>query len=140
VLWKPVDGGGAVEIRSSAKGEEFGEPRPIRVLREDGTDITARMPAEGVFVRLGSQRGPHSGDDQCVMRYDIAGGYVAVSAPEVRYRVTEQFGMQLCRQSLGKGINELGRTPQSRYGDSDVARGNCFHQVLVNDAVAPPKR
>ena len=74
------------------------------------------------------------------MRYDESNAYVSKNDPNLRYTVRETTGYQICRRESGTGVNEAGRTPESRYGDAAPGRGNCAGQVLVNDAVEPPKR
>ncbi len=67
------------------------------------------------------------------MRYDIAGAYVARQNSNVRYRIGEKPGLGLCSEHRGSGVNENGRSPQSRYGDAAAGRGDCKSQILVND-------
>ena len=130
-----------LEFRLNRNGDPVGDGRPVRVLRETGERVPGRLPEGGLVVRLGVQHGQHSGHDGCVMRYDSAGAYVSLADPDVRYRATnEPTGTMLCRSPLGTGVNEMGRQPQARYGDSDSGRGDCYHQILVNDAVVPPVR
>jgi hypothetical protein len=130
-----------LEVRLNKNGDPVGQPKPIRVLRESGEKVPGRLPEGGLDIRIGVPQGQHSGNDSCVMRYDSAGAYVSVSDPDVRYRATnEPTGTMLCRSRLGTGLNETGRQPQPRYGDADSGRGDCYHQILVNDAVVPPVR
>lgn len=142
VRWTNLgDSEDVLEVRLNKNGDSIGEAKPIRVLRETGERVPGRLPEGGLVVRIGMPHGQHSGDDKCVMRYDSAGAYVSVSDPDVRYRATnEPTGTMLCRSPLGKGVNEMGRQPQPRYGDADSGRGDCYHQILVNDAVAPQVR
>ena len=121
------------------ESDEQGE-REVRVLREEGSPFNAILPATGINVVLGSKQGLHSGNDQCIMRYDVSGGYVADSDPELRYRVREKPGYTLCSESAGTGVNDPLRQPQSRYSGAGPNRGDCRHQILVNDAVSAVKR
>jgi hypothetical protein len=54
--------------------------------------------------------------------------------------VKEGLGFSLCSQTHGDGVNDASRTPQARYGDSAAGRGDCAHQILVNDAVKAAAR
>jgi hypothetical protein len=113
---------------------------PANVLTEAGDSYP--LPADtNVTYQLGGPGDTHVGFDSCVMRYDDARGYFSKSDGHTIYLVTpEGAGTTLCTQSAGTGINDAGRTPQARYGDSAQGRGNCRGQILVNDAVNPPKR
>jgi hypothetical protein len=121
------------------ESDEQGE-REVRVLREDGSTLNAILPATGINVTLGSKQGLHSGVDGCLMRYDVSGGYVADADPALRYRVREKPGNMLCDSKAGTGVNDPLRQPQSRYSGSGPNRGDCRHQILVNDAVSAVKR
>jgi hypothetical protein len=114
---------------------------PVTLRDEAGADASVRLPELTVVpVNLGVANDPHTGDDSCVMRYDDAHGYYPdAGPPAVRYFTpTETAGTGLCAQSEGTGVNEPGRQPQPRYGNA--VRGNCVGQLLVNDAIAAPKR
>ena len=76
------------------------------------------------------------------MRYYFAKFYEskqpAVMGNKMYYLVapgTERIGLQLCRSGKGTGINDAGHRPQSRYGDTAGAAGNCFEQICPNDAI-----
>lgn len=108
----------------------------IRILNEGGTSIVPRPVTNLVMTLwLGVPGGQHSGDEECVMRYGVADAYRSRNPSNVRYWIDgdEIGGTSLCNHSTGTGVNATGRTPQSRYGDA--ARGNCVHQVCVNDAM-----
>jgi hypothetical protein len=124
---------------------------PIRIFREDGTEVTARVVADivasrhedgGRYVRmwLGSRNGQHSGFENCLMRYDAAGAYKSEADSSVRYSVREVPGTRLCDTIVGVDVNAQGRSPQSRYGSAISPRGVCRRQILVNDGVAAPGR
>ncbi|MFO1078430.1 MAG: hypothetical protein U1E73_11970 [Planctomycetota bacterium] len=89
---------------------------------------------------LGSQHGPHSGAQDCVMRYYFAKFYEALGRPQTFYRVTpgtDHIGLEICHSSLGTGINAPNPPglPQSRFGDATI--GDCFAQICPNDAIPP---
>ncbi len=89
---------------------------------------------------VGYEGGQHSGDDQCVMRYFNAAAYRGNPDVTRRYRIREEHGSGLCASAVGTGVNDAAREPQSRYGNAASGRGDCEHQILVNDAVEPPSR
>ena len=85
------------------------------------------------------------------MRYWVAHAYPAIADPTVRYLTHGEIrGTALCLNRTGTGINDAGRSPQSRYGDAATRgnggpivildRGDCLHQVRVNDFGEEPHR
>jgi hypothetical protein len=116
----------------------------IRVLTEAGadqTDVYANaVGTTGGPVWIGRKQGQHSGFENCLMRYDNSNAYVSDADSKVRYSVREPVGHALCNTASGTGVNEPGRLPQARYGEASAGRGNCLQQLLVNDAVAAPRR
>lgn len=132
-----------------------GNETPITLKREDGTVIkprdlfppttTNRHGYERVF--LGVPHGQHSGDEDCLMRYDCSWGYVSKADPNVRYLADESTGMGLCVGTAGTGVNSPSHRPQSRYdsaaspgGNIRMQRGKCKFQFRVNDLGEEPKR
>jgi hypothetical protein len=122
---------------------------PITILREDGTDVTARVLADidrldalgTPFTRwLGVHNGQHSGFEDCVMRYDNAQAYSSDADGSIRYVVGEIAGAHLCESGTGVSVNDPSHSPQSRYGSANSPRGACRRQILVNDGVSPPQR
>ena len=109
----------------------------VPILEQSGQAVGFRLTLPDDFG-IGIKRGTHSGDDGCVMRYDNAVAYVSDDLPDVRYLAREVAGVGLCSSGKGSGVNETPRVPQSRYGDA--RRGNCLHQILVNDRVPAPGR
>ena len=85
-------------------------------------------------IVLGVIRGQHSGNEDCVMRYDISqaafggggGGRFCLF-----WEGQEPVGQGLCTSSDGTGVNDPGRKPESRY--YHAAKGNCADQICVND-------
>ncbi|MDP3068665.1 MAG: hypothetical protein Q8N18_00170 [Opitutaceae bacterium] len=91
---------------------------------------------------VGMPQGPHSGDQDCLMRYYFATFYPKKGAVETYYQVTpgtERIGMDLCRSGTGTGINAASHQPQARYFNAAGSAGNCFKQICPNDAVPPRK-
>jgi hypothetical protein len=141
--WHGEVAGQLQEVRSAAAQQGAA----ITVREESGRDVTPRylepLSAPGVQrwkVWVGRPGGQHSGHENCVMRYDCAMAYVSQSAADVRYVVTEPVGQSLCGSPNGTGVNDPGRSPQSRYGAAGAGRGNCLSQILVNDAANAQQR
>jgi hypothetical protein len=131
--------------RNDATGQVFENgTTPVVILDETGADASWLLPVvTSQQVSLGLDNDQHSGDDNCVMRYDDARGYYPKAGPsDARYFIvgSEGAGFGLCTKSEGAGVNEPGRDPQPRYGDTAAGRGNCQGQILVNDNVPAPRR
>lgn len=138
-------------VERSAAGDT-----PITLKREDGSVIDPRRlfsdPANvpELDVPIGVTHGQHSGHEGCLMRYDNAFAYIPNADPNARYVVDEAVRGTICTSPAGTGVNAPGRAPQSRYGPAataanggpDVAldRGNCRHQIRVNDKGQEPER
>lgn len=105
---------------------------------------------------IGYEHGQHSGTEYCLMRYNIAFAYPSASEPNVRYLTNgELVGTGLCSSAAGTGVNGR-RSPQSRYGSAATPanggldangepnvkqpRGDCEHQIRVNDLENAPER
>lgn len=117
-----------------------GAEKEIRILRENGSRFAPVIPETGINLWMGVKGGQHSGHDGCLMRYQLSGAYASTTDDALRYKVRESVGLQACSTSVGAGVNHFARDPQSRYGDTSAGRGDCMHQILVNDAVNPPVR
>jgi hypothetical protein len=117
----------------------IGAAREIRAFTEQGQDVTSQV---RVGTRnLGRDNGQHSGWENCVMRYDIADSYISqVNANDRYVGVRELAGARTCDTTEGITVNQPGRSPQSRYGPAAAGRGNCLHQLLVNDRINPATR
>lgn len=122
----------------------------VEVRYEDGYPVQAAdLPPEEILT-MGQQHGQHSGDVACVMRYDVANAYPSLTEPNVRYLALpkEHEGRGLCSSPDGTLVNASGRRPQSRYGDAAMSkgsgvklpRGDCKHQIRVNDMGEEPQR
>lgn len=127
----------------------------ITVKKEDGSVVPPRsvIPAgtNQRIVKLGVPHGQHSGNADCLMRYWIAFAYRSLTEPNVRYLSGGEIrGTIHCTSANGTGINDAGRLPQSRYGTAATAanggpdvkanRGDCKHQLRVNDKGDEPQR
>lgn len=130
----------------------------ITVKSEDGTTLTASNlfpnPASNSVLedlRLGVQHGQHSGHADCLMRYWVAWAYPSLTDPSVRYLSPGEIrGTILCNTTAGTGINDAGHRPQSRYSTAATPanggtwvkanRGDCKHQLRVNDKGQEPER
>jgi hypothetical protein len=99
-----------------------------------------------VNVYIGEKGGQHSGYEQCVMRYEFAAAYERTKgltgAPGTAFSVFSKnvAGDQICDTPNGTGTNAADRVPESRHGDAAPNRGDCRHQICVNDAIDHPAR
>jgi hypothetical protein len=97
-----------------------------------------------VPVWIGMPHGQHSGDEECVMRYDCAVAYPKNASANEYFWVfgKEPTGESLCHAPEGHDFNKVGRSPQPRYLDADQKRnrGRCAEQIDVNDANRPQTR
>jgi hypothetical protein len=113
---------------------------------------------------LGAWGGPNSGDEFCVMRYRTAASFASRSDPAVRYRIAPEeldlvASLSLCGGQAGKVMNADTHKPNSHFGPAASKnrpriaplppllgdpvlgdRGNCLHQILVNDSVTSVPR
>jgi hypothetical protein len=87
----------------------------------------------GLTIWIGSKQGQHSGDTDCVMRYACAYGYKDNSGNYEIFADREKFGLDICPDGQGTGVNEPGRKPEPRYGNATAGKGNCPKQICVND-------
>lgn len=146
VEWQYVPGSPAQVVES-----DYG---PITVMDENGQVITpdqgfpdpAHLSKRKVWI--GIDQGQHSGDEDCLMRYDCAFAYRAKTDPSVRYLARgESTGMGFCVTAAGTGVNASSHRPQSRYSSTappgvgvEDQRGKCKFQLRVNDLGESPKR
>jgi hypothetical protein len=128
--------------------ELFENGQPIRIMDEAGVDLTNRAiakigqnPGKQRELYLGKDGGEHSGSDACIMRYDCSVTYQNRNQPIYRVmNFKEVPGATLCRTTDGTGVNAPSHAPAPRYGSASPGRGDCFHQILVSDAVEAPSR
>lgn len=87
-------------------------------------------------VWLGVPGGEHSGDVNCMMRYNTAFGYRSKSDPKVRYVIDNNGapGKKLCIDKAGNDWNS--RLTEARFGDA--SNGECRFKICVCDAYDPP--
>jgi hypothetical protein len=147
VVWAVVNG-------KLYEGGRNNSVREILVRNEEGDDCTdviieealaiQALPAPGnrLKYQMGVDQGQHSGDDNCVMRYDDAQTFIYRTLTQYRFiNFNEPVGKELCTSAEGTGVNDKDRTTmQSRYGPAQASRGDCLHQILVNDAGNAPRR
>jgi hypothetical protein len=123
-------------------GTNDGGGGTVTVLTEQQTPANFMFSVgKPTYITIGVANDPHTGDDNCVMRYDDANAHRAKGIPNtVYYTPGEHAGFGLCTSGAGTGINGPDWDPQPRYGDAASGRGNCRSQILVNDGVAAPRR
>ena len=98
-------------------------------------DVTGSFALHGL---VGIEGGPHSGNQDCIMRYYFANFYPMKKPAEGFYQIaagTERVGSILCRSPEGTGVNAPGHYPQSRHGNAASGGGNCAAQISPNDLV-----
>jgi hypothetical protein len=136
VSWTAHDGAAALDW--------FENGATIFPLVEDGrplgtpalvTDDAGNQVYRTINLYVADQRGEHSGNSQCAMRYDAAYGYIFPTGTANRFLKgdREVFGTSLCTDGKGTGVNAAGRLPRPRFGDAADGRGNCKSQLCVND-------
>ncbi|WP_321474597.1 hypothetical protein [uncultured Paludibaculum sp.] len=89
---------------------------------------------------VGEKGGQHSGNDDCLMRYEYAVLAPTTDSSTFYFLEDQRRGRQLCDSPVGTGNNDAGRQPQSRHGDASPNRGACRQMVCVNDAHDHPAR
>ena len=73
------------------------------------------------------------------MRYRAASAYalenndIYLVSLSDGYNNSELAGLQLCDSPKGTGVNAPDHNPYPRYGAAAAGRGNCKHQVCIND-------
>jgi hypothetical protein len=140
--WQAETVGGSTNIYEYASEADCGHP-------ERGTKIKAFLetPVNRIYVAtdpywstptsvwLGKDQGQHSGNEDCVMRYDCSTAYTKDASG--RYCLLMDFGepvgQGLCTSPTGTGVNAAGRVPASRYGDAAADKGDCVDKFCVND-------
>jgi hypothetical protein len=142
VAWGVDDTGEVAEFDGTSESQISVYYEPDRDVTASWRDKLSKPPYDETPALgwLGYEGGQHSGDDQCVMRYFNADAYIGNPDAARRYWTQEKPGSSLCRSATGSGVNDSARAPQSRFGDASTGRGDCQHQLLVNDAVTPPGR
>ena len=119
-------------------GKRTGPGVPIRILNSAGTDVTTtfvvRNRKKSVYRTVGVKHGESSGDDTCMMRYDVNDAYILDGRPNDRVLIVgarnpEPVGYRICTSPKGTGINAPPAST-SRYGD---AARDCFSQMRVTD-------
>jgi len=130
VQWTPV-----LDAAGTAIGYVEGGA-PIEIYRENPLgkmDVAALGQVMGErTVYVGCKQGEHSGNEDCVMRYDISCAYVPAGNPSWRYLTKgETVGMTLCSDQDGTDVNAPAHKPEPRYGAAKV--GKCKKQICVRD-------
>ncbi|MDA8136843.1 MAG: hypothetical protein M0T82_19650, partial [Desulfobacteraceae bacterium] len=143
VYWKSKIVGGKKELFEYDNPADIDEPyRGNRVTIHPGEDDTLIYAPDLALwdkpfpVLMGNSWGPHSGDEDCIMRYSNSETRTG-SAPNIRYCLVwecqEPVGQGLCTSPTGTGVNEEGRKTGSRYGNCASGQGDCTDHICVND-------
>jgi hypothetical protein len=139
-----IDPGRVTWFTDESAAQIFENGVPISVELENGTLLSPAdlniTPAHSIQPWVGTQRGQHSGDVFCFMRYNVSEAYVSSVLPSLRFYAAEYPGTTLTDMVSGSGTNLSTHRPQSRYGDADLNLGNCSVQFCVNDNANPPPR
>jgi len=145
-------GGGVIEPSSTiATVASWVGLGAVDVRYEDGYPVRASDIPPGEVLWMGEQHGQHSGNVDCVMRYEVSQAYPSLTEPKVRYLAIpkEKQGRGICSSADGTEVNAPDRrTPQPRYGNAamtagsgvKMSRGDCKHQIRVNDMGEEPQR
>ena len=111
----------------------IGTGTPIYLYKEVGGTVDPNAPEAlaGFILWVGKKHGEHSGDTDCVMRYDCAHVYFSDTGRYVAFGNPEKNGLSLCKDAKGTGVNQDDHAPEPRYGNA--GKGNCKKQICVND-------
>ena len=137
VTWRAETVRGVTAIYEYANAADCGHPEKGHietVFAEEDDSVyvpTDRYWSTPHFIWLGRLQGEHSGNEDCVMRYDFSNA--CVSRGGDRYLCQEPVGQGLCTSRTGTGVNASDRKPVSRYNDATRDRGDCVDKVCVND-------
>ncbi|HKS38225.1 MAG TPA: hypothetical protein VJW76_13595 [Verrucomicrobiae bacterium] len=114
-----------------------------RVVFEDGvTSVTRSYVTVGtnqiLVLNTGARQGQHSGNMDCIMRYHGADFFPSQADPQhlfYRFNPEDQHSRTLfCESGAGTKANASAPgKPWPRFGNAADKRGNCKHQLCVND-------
>jgi len=115
-----------------------------RVVFEDGVSAVGlsytKVGTNQVLVlNTGERQGQHSGNMDCIMRYHVADTFPSQFDPQhlfYRFNPEDQDSRTLfCESAAGTKANASspGKPSWPRFGDAAEKRGDCKHQLCVND-------
>jgi hypothetical protein len=111
-------------IEEYRDGQDMGS---IHVKTEAGAEVTPEAlfgpDGDEVSQTIGMPRCQHSGDEDCVMRYDNATAFISATDPRVRYLVEERVGDSICHSAATAPARSASATWAWRRSD-DRAQGN----------------
>jgi hypothetical protein len=142
VYWKSKTVDGKKKLFEYDNEADCNDPGKGRLIKAYvGEDTThkykedMRIWEKPVPIYMGQNWGQHSGNEDCVMRYDCSEAFTI--GGDGRYCLIwegqEPVGQGLCTSPDGTGVNEIGRKPISRYSESSNGRGACADKICVND-------
>lgn len=141
VYWQVETVGGETSLYEYANKGDCGSPeKGIKIRAVTETGLSYLDPTDPSWLKpetiwMGAKQGQHSGNEDCVMRYDCSDSYWRDDSS--RYYLQgvdkEAVGQGLCSSPTGTGVNTAGRFPNSRYGDAAPDKGDCVDQICVND-------
>jgi len=115
-----------------------------RVVFEDGVSAvglsyTKVGTNQVLALNTGERQGQHSGNMDCIMRYHVADTFPSQFDPQhlfYRFNSEDQDSRTLfCESAAGTKANASspGKPSWPRFGDAAEKRGDCKHQLCVND-------
>jgi hypothetical protein len=122
----------------------------VPIYLHDENDLPLNRPFSSPKIYAAILNGQHSGNQDCIMRYEAARLFThktfstrtneftgeVSTRPVFYYIATPETNARshLCENGIGTGINvPLAGTVRPRHGHAAPKRGNCKGQICVND-------
>jgi len=116
-----------METTLDEEGQLSGPSRPVEIY-EDEREIPSDAFRDGRRIWVAVRGGQHSGSEECLMRYDVAGAYVIDS--KIAGINRRRFIPSKEYQPAGIGLCSV-KSGTVRFGDA--TKGQCEQQIRVND-------